>query len=271
MWAALLPAGELLGAVLLAARWSRPCGIVAIVALHLGLVAILGPWGLDHRWGVLIWNAACIAQVLCLFIGTTDYAAAASRRLKLLPVRPTDRLVIAPLGIALVMPVAEAWGLWDSWLAWGLYSTRASKVELYVATTVVPQLPPLARRYCHDTQQRAFWRRIQFDRWSLEELQAPIYPSARFQLGASLAVIESLAPVDRQFLLILVSAPDRRTGQVKTRRFLDLASVQAMEREFLLNVQPRRQSSGVPGWTIATRAANTATRPHAALFPAGPG
>src|SRR5262245_34903830 len=55
--ALMFPAGELLVAIALAVPRTRRAGVVAAIALHALLLVILGPWGLNHKPGVLIWNA----------------------------------------------------------------------------------------------------------------------------------------------------------------------------------------------------------------------
>ena len=50
------PGGELLVALGLCCRTTRRVALVAAVLLHVVLLVILGPWGLDHKPGVLVWN-----------------------------------------------------------------------------------------------------------------------------------------------------------------------------------------------------------------------
>ena len=62
-----LPMGELLiGGLLLFSRTRKLGGWLAI-GLHASLLLVLGPWGLNHQPGVLIWNAWFIVQAWLLF------------------------------------------------------------------------------------------------------------------------------------------------------------------------------------------------------------
>ena len=58
-----MPAAELLAAILLAFGQFR-LGAVAVLLMHLFLVALLGPWALDHSANVLIWNISMACQAM---------------------------------------------------------------------------------------------------------------------------------------------------------------------------------------------------------------
>ena len=60
--AMLFPAGELIvGLGLLVPHTRRVAGWL-VIAFHLTLLLVLGPWGLDHSHGVLVWNVVLLAQ-----------------------------------------------------------------------------------------------------------------------------------------------------------------------------------------------------------------
>ena len=61
------PLVELAVAGLLAFRPTRRFGLTASIVMHVLLLATLGPWGLDHSWGVLLWNVYFIGQNMLLF------------------------------------------------------------------------------------------------------------------------------------------------------------------------------------------------------------
>ncbi len=62
-----MPAFEMAVSLLLIFRKTRRIGLVGAVAIHAALLAILGPWGLDHSTIVLVWNGALILEDLLLF------------------------------------------------------------------------------------------------------------------------------------------------------------------------------------------------------------
>lgn len=71
LWPLLFPIGEILIAAGLAWPATRRTALLAACLMHVGLLVLLGPWGMNHRPGVLLWNAYFILQNLILF-GTSD-------------------------------------------------------------------------------------------------------------------------------------------------------------------------------------------------------
>ncbi|MGC1274696.1 MAG: MauE/DoxX family redox-associated membrane protein [Planctomycetaceae bacterium] len=61
------PLDELAVAALLAFRRTRKYGLILAIAMHVLLLATLGPLGLNHSWGVLLWNVYFIGQDVLLF------------------------------------------------------------------------------------------------------------------------------------------------------------------------------------------------------------
>ena len=63
----LFPVVELVGSVGLLFKRFRKWAIILLVIMHVGLLLVLGPLGLNHRPGVLLWNVSFIFQVILLF------------------------------------------------------------------------------------------------------------------------------------------------------------------------------------------------------------
>lgn len=239
--ALVLPVGELLVALTLLRRATRRWGIRLAVGLHFSLLMILGPWGLQQRLGVLIWNVGCILQVAWLF---RQHAFESSHRQS--PGSPDlgqrqSVLVMrsAPLLLALVLPLLEPWGRCDSWLAWGLYSTRAPRTELFIAAEAIQQLPDDLQAYCYIVGRDQIWARVAKTNWSLETLHVPIYPHERFDMAIDLAILDQLPADKRWFRIDRLAAPDRRTGEIEVTTIRDIASLRrTLKHEFFWNAWP---------------------------------
>jgi hypothetical protein len=175
--AALLPVSELLIAVGLLWPKSRRLASIGAIGLHVGLLLALGPLGLNHRLGVLIWNIAFIGHNGLLFGRSGPGSAFASAEL----VRPLGRLenVVWTTIVSAVClwPATERWGLCDRWLAWSVYSGRGEQVRVTLTEIGWQRLPSAARKFADDGE-------LPLDRWSLAALDVPIYPQLRFQCGA---------------------------------------------------------------------------------------
>jgi len=236
-----LPVGELLVAATLLHPAIRHWGVRLAIGLHLSLLVILGPWGLQQRLGVLIWNVGCILQVSWLFrqhaferSSTQASALSANGRLQSVFVLPC-----APILLAVLMPLLAPWGYCDSWLAWGLYSTRAPRTELFIAAEAIRQLPDDLQPFCYVVGQDQIWARVAKTNWSLETLHVPIYPHERFDLAIDLALVDRLPTDQRWFRIDRMGVPDRRTGEFEVTTIRDIASLRrTLKHEFFWNAWP---------------------------------
>jgi hypothetical protein len=213
--AACFPAIELLIAVALCFRRTRRVGLCGAILMHAVTILILGPWGLGHRPGVLLWNACFIAQDVLLFgpRWLAGIAAPDSRGplLKLLGL--VARLAVV---LAVTLPAVEPWGLWDHWPAWGLYAGHAERVSLRIKDSAAEKLPAAVQPFLVADKSDPGWSSLRLDRWSLAAVDAPLYPQARFELGAAWNVVETTPLPDNEFVILVESAANRWTG-VRTR------------------------------------------------------
>lgn len=267
--ALILPSGELWVAARLFCdvRSGGSRGARDAILLHGCLLFILGPWGLNHRPGVLVWNLACMAQLFCLmrFDGSVSPTARASRAGLTWPRAWRGRCAVAPFIVAAIMPCFEPWEFWDAWPSWGLYSARNSRAELYLTDAAAAALPVELQRFCRRTTEPLPGRHVRLDLASLEQLQTPLYPSARFQWGVCLAIIEALPASEQDaFVVEYRSVASRFDGRQRRQRFTHLAELRARDQDFWLNSRPRAiepratqqrswRDSRVPRATVAVR------------------
>ena len=227
-----LPLGELLVAVGLCWPRTRRAALIAATALHVGLILALGPLGLGHRPGVLLWNIAFIGHDWLLFGAQSSGAAKVTRSVSEGVTSPTSftpslTLRVTFIGFACVWPITARWGLCDHWLAWSVYSTRIERVGVTLTDEGVRRLPESARRLATDGE---LW----LDRWSLSALDVPVYPQLRFQFG----VVEGLRKrcgADNLVEVIVQHSP--RDGGVFER--LTVEQFDERSREFWINTRPR--------------------------------
>jgi len=219
--ALLMPTGELLiGSGLLLAPVRRVAGLAAI-AMHVTLIAILGPWSLDHSLGVLLWNGVLIGQAWFLFV---------DRRTTPMPMPHDDHSIVpayvakALVIVALVMPLLERRGYWDHWLSWSLYSPHTSRVDVEFHRTTLDQIPPSIGSHMAEDQDGDGWRRFETGAWSLQARGVPIYPQSRYQL----ALIERLCRrygIDQGVRVVVKGTSDRWTGRREAVRLLGLDEI----------------------------------------------
>ena len=216
--AALMPVFELLVAFLLIVRRTSKTGVLLAAIFHAALIVTLGPWGLDHHLGVLIWNLFFFLIATILFWPTVaEHDESATVRQNALLFAGTIAMVLYP-----VLPHC------DHWIAWGLYSPNNSRSELeYV-------------RQSDDGE--AVFQRIDLSKISLEQLNAPLYPAARFQLGVAIAIQEKEKENwGNRSRIVIKSKSNRFTGQRESTVFRTSQEWNKNNRRFFFNWTPRQK------------------------------
>ncbi|MEO0530643.1 MAG: hypothetical protein AAF266_08705 [Planctomycetota bacterium] len=217
-----LPISELVLAVLLAAawRWQRLAMVacIATAVMHATTIVVLGPWGLGHSLGVLLWNVGFVWQTIVLFASSLpdrEEVHASSRSGSFAAATVILLGVVAPLG--------TPFGLWDQWPGWALYAPGGERATLFVHSAATDRLPESLLPHVESTADAdSPWRRVSLDDWVLEATNAPIYPQNRvvaaiaaglldrYPLGGRVRVVaESRAgPLSRKRQLVELTTRD---------------------------------------------------------------
>ena len=214
-WA--MPVAELAIAALLVTRRLRRAGLVAAIGLHVTLLVMLGPLGLDHHVGVLWWNAFSIAAAVVLFAGSDDRIVS----------RPRWSFANVAAGIALMLPSIEPFGLWDHWPGWSVYSARPPRVTLTVDLPEDDGSPfglSESFAYADPPEPLSELQRIDFEAWTFDARGRPPYPSERYRVALAAAFLDALPP-GTAFELTLVRPDPWRRG----RRFATTETITSRE------------------------------------------
>lgn len=185
-----LASGELFVAILLSLRRTRRFGVWLAILMHGALLVALGPLGLQHSWGVLLWNLFFAGQTWLLFRtvstpGRDDDAGSRATQHVGLISRSCNGVAIGIILGAVLWPILEPVDGCDHWLAWAVYSARAGHVEILITSDE----PPLSGPVEYDQVLRTIdgvsgiYYRPNVAGWSLKELGVPIYPQFRFQVA----------------------------------------------------------------------------------------
>lgn len=196
--ALILPASELTIGLALLWRRARPIAGIFAIAMHISLVAVLGPWAMNHSNGVVVWNLLLIAQAWILFVhpgwppsveSEQNDLAAADRSMKSeRSPRVGTALASIVVAVAIVAPLFERAGYWDHWLSWALYSPHTSRAEVLISRPAIDKLPESMRAFVFADDDNDGWHELSLDCWSLETLGVPVYPQARYQLALAVKV-----------------------------------------------------------------------------------
>lgn len=204
--------GEFMTGVLLLFPRTQWLGKSGAILLHSSLLLALGPFGLNHHAGVLLWNLCFLCLVPILFPQTSLLEKDASQRSRL------QTLVIAATWS---FPLSGLIGIADNWPSWQLYSSRPETWILSVHEADRELLPTLVRPHVSDPAPLSEWCPVRLDRWSLQQTKSPMYPEDRFQ-GAVIKSLLEKSPKTIRFR-VDISEPEfpfwwsRRQRQIDNR------------------------------------------------------
>ncbi|MCA9115769.1 MAG: hypothetical protein KDA79_11850 [Planctomycetaceae bacterium] len=250
----LLPAAELLTGVGLLWPRTRRLAVAGSCLMHLALLLTLGPWGLGHSAGVLLWNVFFLVQNPLLASGLTRLSQAAAEQGTAVPATADNRhqpagptavcsttvystAASSVLAVAVLWPLFEPWGLCDSWLSWNLYSSRSEQVRLFVRSDVRQQLSPAARQVTDEARPGQLWCRLRDDQWSLQTTGAPVLPDSRFRLGVALAIARMVEQPEA-VRVHRSSRAGRLTGHRRQEDLYGARAIRAALNRHWLNAEP---------------------------------
>ena len=249
-WTWIFPFGELLVGLALIFPKGRSVGLWGAVLLHAGLLWILGPMGLNHQPGVLLWNLFFIVQAVFLF-GDCSFLCRMETRSD--STTSGNEVTVSALGAggqrlafgvwfaALLLPFASACNFYDHWPGWELYAPRTSRVKMELRPDLKETLPQPWLKFWKEPEGDAEYRPwCEFDlaQWSLTELGVPIYPQDRFQAGVALALARRLDN-ERGIRITWEGPSDRWTGERATEQWLGRQALELAVGRFRVNAEPR--------------------------------
>ncbi len=241
--AASFPAFELAIGIGLVFRRTRRLAAIGAVVMHTALILILGPWGLNHQWGVIAWNFYFALQAIVLFGRSREPGTQSDANL--LQEKPNSSLrnTLASFCVAgaIVLPLGERRGLVDHWFGWALYAPHSSRVVVEIAASAIDRLPPDVRPFAGTPSEGELWIEIPISDWSLTAVAAPIYPQARFQLGVAEHLAEKLSPYEIR--VSIQTSASRWTGARRQTQVYGLAEIQRSAQVYWLNTHPRPVST----------------------------
>lgn len=202
------------GAGLLFKKTRQPA-VVAGVLLHLSLILLLGPFGLQQQPGVLIWNLFLLLALLIVFWPTVNPPPAPDSP------RPTERRNW--LVLIWAIPLSGLFGLADNWISWQVYSPRPETIRFLVHESAVSKVPDDLQPYLQRPRFPNEWHWLRLNQYVLQTTGAPAYPEDRYQLAHATTVAKDLPPEAVQFV---VDRPERwrwwKRERFETKSFVEL-------------------------------------------------
>lgn len=208
------------------------------IGMHSTLILVLGPLGLDNAESVLLWNVQFIVQVLFLYWPAKRTITENTSPGELAESGfGAKRFWVAAI-VVTCLPALEKLNCIDHWPAWGLYSPQASRCRLKVADWKVKQLPEeLQIHFRPIDDPLTSMREFDLAGWSFEQLNSPLYPQDRFQLGVAWYLVERLG-VERAFSIEIQSASHFWTGKRNVKVVTDIKALENLRNKFWVNYRP---------------------------------
>lgn len=233
----MLPLGELLVGIGLLFRRTRNAALCVSLLMHCVLILAVGPWGLNHRSGVLLWNGFFIAQNILLFRAVRKERTSASTAMQSWK-DSRRRIPVLILGAAILFPALRSVGCCDTWPAWAVYASSPARVLVQVRENAVGQLPEGLEQHVEPRRVNDGWLWLRTDLWSLKATETSIYPEDRFQLGVARWAARG-ADFRDDIRIIYEEESDRWTGQRQRSEKEGGVGMDELGKRFLLNSSPR--------------------------------
>ena len=149
---------------------TRRIGVIAIVVMHLCLLAVLGPWALGWNNVVWPWNVAMMILVPSLF---WDSKASPKSLFEWGGANWVHHTIFV---FVFVLPPLSLAGLWDTAPSFALYSGNQLIASVVLSSEAWEQQDYQARAAAEHIGNRY---RIRIDDWAVMAMNVPAYPAER--------------------------------------------------------------------------------------------
>ena len=178
--AVIAPFVELWIGIALLGRKFRTPAIVAAVAMHVFILAALGPWGQNYNFVVWPWNFAMASFVIILFwkanAGAKDIMIAG------------DWFHGAAMLLFAAAPALSLFGVWDHYLSAAMYTSNHNEGTIYISDKLFDRLPDGVADYVREETPDI--DSIDIGEWSIRELNVPPYPEIRIYKNVARKICE---------------------------------------------------------------------------------
>lgn len=175
-------------------RRFRRVSLMAAVAMHLFILAMFGPAGLDWNDIVWPWTAAMAIFDILLFSDRGEFSwreIVWARR---------DPAHAAALLLFVLLPALSFFNLWDSYLASALYSGNLTDAQIYLSDAGRASLPAaMTSRLVHTSPDTNV---LNLQRWAIEDLNVTPYPETRIYKAIAKSVCRELRDPAQLVLIV---------------------------------------------------------------------
>lgn len=174
-------------------RRFRRASLFLAVSMHLFILSMFGPMGLDWNNIVWPWTAAMAIFDVLLFSGAefSWREIVWSRR---------DPRHPAAIALFAILPALSFFNLWDSYLSSALYSGNLTEAQIYLSDAGKASLPAaIAARAVHTSSDTNV---LNLQRWAIEDLNVTPYPETRVYKAIANSVCGKLRDPSQLVLIV---------------------------------------------------------------------
>jgi len=162
--------------------------------MHLFILAMFGPAGLNWNDIVWPWTAAMAIFDILLFSGTVDFSW------REIVSHWRDPGYAAAVLLFAILPVFSFFNLWDSYLSSALYSGNLTEAQIYLSDAGKVLLPSSIRaRLVHTSPDTNV---LNLQRWAIEELNVTPYPETRVDRAIAKSICHELRDPAQLVLIV---------------------------------------------------------------------
>jgi uncharacterized membrane protein YphA (DoxX/SURF4 family) len=183
----------LFGIGLLTPRFRR-ISLVLAVSMHLFILAMFGPFGLDWNSIVWPWTAAMAVLDIVLFAGNAEF----SLREAVWAKPWWDHAAV--LALFVLLPISSFFNLWDSYLSSAIYSGNLTEGTIYASDAGASFLPAAIRQYVVHTSPNT--NVLNIERWATEDMGVVPYPETRVYKAITRSVCRYLGDPSQLVLIV---------------------------------------------------------------------
>jgi len=190
----LLGSVECISGFLLLFKRTRKVVVYVLIVMHLFILFILGPFGLNYNKVVLPWNMLMIGWLYVLYIREITIDMSFSFLWK-----GWGKMVILAWGI---FPLLSFFGYWDNFLSGSIYSGNSPFLSICIKDdSKIPELQPYLERIDYNKICDGD-RLLYVQNWGMQEMQIVSYPEMRAYKKFKEQWIKKYPLVNARFYLI---------------------------------------------------------------------
>ena len=175
-------------------RRFRTASLILAVAMHLFILSMFGPAGLDWNSIVWPWTAAMAIFDILLFSGGPEFSwreIVWSRR---------DLCHTAAVVLFAILPALSFLNLWDSYLSSALYSGNLTEAQIYLSDAGKASLSAAIVPHLVHTSPNT--NVVNLQRWAIEDLNVTPYPETRVYKAIARQVCRSMRDPTQLVLIV---------------------------------------------------------------------